>query len=175
MRGHGEHVLYLDFDGVLHHENCLWHPKRGAYLAAPPRYTLFQHAGLLAEVLSPFPKVSIVLSTSWVLRYGFTATARHLPEALRTRCIGATFHSRAMHESSFRLIPRGEQVLNDVGRRQPTRWIALDDSYEGWPAGAPWIQTDPYEGIAGPGVLRRLQEALLAMQAYERRLTTGRE
>ena len=49
LRGAGELVLYLDFDGVLHHENVLWHPNKGAYLCAPSRYTLFQHAELLAE------------------------------------------------------------------------------------------------------------------------------
>ncbi len=27
-KGAGALVLYLDFDGVLHHENVLWHPKR---------------------------------------------------------------------------------------------------------------------------------------------------
>lgn len=32
MKGTNELVLYLDFDGVLHHENCLWHPKLGDYV-----------------------------------------------------------------------------------------------------------------------------------------------
>jgi hypothetical protein len=161
MKGTGEFVLYLDFDGVLHHENCLWHPTRGAYLAAPARYTLFQHAELLAAELEPFPEVRIVLSTSWVLRYGFSRAASRLPDALGSRCIGATFHARAMHEPTFCLTPRGEQVLDDVARRRPSGWVALDDCYEGWPDGAPWIQTDPYEGISGAGVLGKLQEALL--------------
>lgn len=31
-KGRGEPVPYMDVDGVLHHENCLWHPRRGAYL-----------------------------------------------------------------------------------------------------------------------------------------------
>ena len=53
MKGTGELVLYLDYDGVLHHENCLWHPRRGAYLVAPQRYSLFQHAPLLEEMLEP--------------------------------------------------------------------------------------------------------------------------
>lgn len=29
--GRGELILYLDFDGVLHHENVLWHPRKGPY------------------------------------------------------------------------------------------------------------------------------------------------
>jgi hypothetical protein len=81
--GRNELVLYLDFDGVLHHENCLWHPRRGAYLSAPERYSLFQHAELLAHLLAPYPTVKIVLSTSWIRRYGVTASTKRLPMALQ--------------------------------------------------------------------------------------------
>ena len=30
LSGHGGLLLYLDYDGVLHHENVLWHPRMGA-------------------------------------------------------------------------------------------------------------------------------------------------
>ena len=33
------HLLYLDFDGVLHPEDVLWHPKRGVYLGHRPLST----------------------------------------------------------------------------------------------------------------------------------------
>jgi hypothetical protein len=29
---------------------------------------------------------------------------------------------------------RYRQILRDVQRRQPTRWFAIDDDLEGWPA-----------------------------------------
>jgi hypothetical protein len=32
--GEGALILYLDFDGVLHHENVLWHPRKGVYTDA---------------------------------------------------------------------------------------------------------------------------------------------
>lgn len=51
MKGTDQLVLYLD--GVLHHENCHWHPARGAYLVALERHSLFQHAGLLEKMLDP--------------------------------------------------------------------------------------------------------------------------
>lgn len=88
--GRGQVVLYLDFDGVLHHENALWHPKRGAYLCAPPGHRLFQHVELLTEILEPYPELLIVLSTSWVLRYGYSGASKRLPEALRRRVVGST-------------------------------------------------------------------------------------
>ena len=29
----GEVVLYLDHDGVVHHEKVLWHPGKGIYMS----------------------------------------------------------------------------------------------------------------------------------------------
>lgn len=128
-RGYGEHVLFLDFDGVLHHENVHWHPERGAY-AGPPGFQLFEHAALLERLLEPYPALRIVLSTAWVRRYGCRGTAKRLPMGLRSRVIGATWHSR-MSETDFLAKPKGVQVLEDVLRRCPRKWIALDDTDEG--------------------------------------------
>lgn len=164
-KGAGQKVLYLDFDGVLHHENCLWSPKRGPYLDAPPEHTLFQHAELLAELLRPYPDLKIVLSTSWVRSYGCTGTAKRLPIELRSRVIGATWHSANKHvDQEWISAPRGMQVWGDVVRRQPAAWLALDDDYLGWPAWAlgNFVRTDEVEGISHravqPIIERKLQE-----------------
>lgn len=53
LAGQDEVVLYLDFDGVLHHENVTWHPKKGAVLHAPLPHRLFQHVDLLEEEIAP--------------------------------------------------------------------------------------------------------------------------
>jgi hypothetical protein len=164
-KGRGEPILVLDFDGVVHHENVLWHPRRGAYLHAPERYTLFQHVPLLEELLTPYPQVKIVLSTSWVLRYRCAGAAKRLSPSLRARVIGATWHSQ-MPGDSFSYLSRGEQVSRDVKRRQPGSWLALDDDPTGWPDWAlpHLLLTDPYEGISPEHLqleLRR-QLALLA-------------
>lgn len=165
-KGRGGCVLYLDFDGVLHHQNVLWHPKRGAYLHAPAGYTLFQHAQLLAGLLKPFPDVQIVLSTSWALQYGVTGAAKRLPEALRARVVGGTFHSRHMRRQEFQFEKsRGLQVYEDVQRRRPRDWLALDDTNEGWPPEAVghFIQTDENEGISAPHVLTEIKKKLQGM------------
>lgn len=161
MKGTGELVLYLDFDGVLHHENCLWHPKIGAYLSAPEGYVLFQHAELLEQLLSPYPQVKIVLSTSWVRRYGCSKAAKNLRPTLRARVIGATYHSN-MREHEFDSLPRGLQVWSDVLKRKPRDWLALDDVTEGWPANAlpHFVRTHEYEGISDPAVLAEFKEKL---------------
>jgi hypothetical protein len=160
-KGYGGKVLYLDFDGVLHHENCLWHPKRGVYLQAPPEFTLFQHAPLLDELLMPYADVLIVLSTSWVRTYGVARTVKFLPEGLLRRVIGATFHSR-MSKSSFMEMPRGQQVYEDFLRRRPSRVVAIDDLNEGWeePFSRHLVLTHPTHGIAHPPVLDELKRML---------------
>lgn len=165
-RGAGQLVLYLDFDGVLHHENVLWHPKKGAYLCAPTGYTLFQHADLLARLLEPYPTIKIVLSTSWVRSYGCANTAKRLPDELRQRVIGATFHSQ-MDEPLFVDTPRGMQVWRDVVRRNPKDWLALDDDHVDWPTWClnNYIQTHEHEGISDPAVWRKIKDKLATLGA----------
>ncbi len=160
-KGAGALVLYFDFDGVLHHENVLWHPKRGPYIGAQPHYKLFQHAQLLEGLLSPYPEVKIVLSTTWARTYGFHRAAKMLPAGLRDRVIGATFHT-GMFIDEFLAGSRGMQVWGDVVRRKPRDWIALDDDHVDWPKWCQdnYIQTHEHEGISEPAVLARIKEGL---------------
>jgi hypothetical protein len=102
-KGAGEPILYLDFDGVLHHEAVFFSPSKGLYIKAEQAsvgHVLFQHAPLLIEMLDPHPDIKIVLSTSWVRQYGCYRVAKRLPQALRERVIGATFHSRMNLETA---------------------------------------------------------------------------
>lgn len=150
-------VLYLDFDGVLHHEDVRWTAK-GPRLFAPAPYRLFQHVELLETLLLPHPQVSIVLSTSWAVRYGCAGAARRLPKGLKEKVVGATYHS-AMDRASFLAAPRGMQIWSDVYRRQPVDWLAIDDDALHWPS---WcreklVRTDEREGIGAPGVAQEIQ------------------
>ncbi|MGA8008086.1 MAG: HAD domain-containing protein [Thiomonas sp.] len=161
--GQGRRVLYLDFDGVLHHENVYRHPTRGPVLHAPAEFRLFQHAELLANLLEPYPDIAIVLSTSWVRVLDFHRSRKRLIEPLRERVIGATFHRRHMRDQwKFMDLPRGIQVLADVQRRQPAAWLALDDDGEGWPDlfRGHLILTDPVHGISAPKVLTEIRRKL---------------
>lgn len=162
-RGQGERILYLDYDGVLHHENVLWRAGRGIF-AGPPGFVLFEHAPLLERLLEPFPSVRIVLSTSWVRVIRYSRAVERLPRGLQERVIGATFHSE-MNEEVFTWKPRGQQVLEDAARREPKDWLALDDTDEGWPAEVRnrVLITDESLGIATPGMADRITAALKRM------------
>jgi len=153
-------LLYLDFDGVLHHEDVRWSPARGAYMNAPGE-DLFAYAQLLESQLQQLPDLRIVLSTSWAAHYGFSRAAERLPEGLRRRAIGSTWHSQ-MNRQVFDSTPRGLQVIQDLQRRRPTAWFALDDDPEGWPAWAkPYlVQTDGAVGISAPIAQEQIQDQL---------------
>lgn len=163
LKGTDQAVLYLDFDGAVHHEAVYWDPvlKVPRIIQAPARYTLFQHAALLDGMLAPHPRVDIVLSTSWVRHYGITKAAGQLPEGLRRRVVGSIYESRTSGDG-FDYMLRGEQVAIDVERRRPAHWLALDDDPMGWPdwARPHLLLTDPYEGISPPKLQKELRRRL---------------
>jgi hypothetical protein len=163
--GLGEPVLYVDFDGVVHHEDVYWDPRRGAYMAAHG-HKLFEYVPLLEELLEPFPQVKIVLSTSWTRVYGFSGTAKRLGPTLRARCIGSTWHTGMRpQEWSFARLSRGLQVVQDVQRRHPGAWVAVDDDDDDWPPQfqSHLVRSHPFLGISAPAVYAELREKLAAM------------
>jgi len=128
-------LLYLDYDGVLHPDAVYLDARNQVYLRGYG--TLFEHAALLEALLAPYPLLKIVLSTSWVRIKGFDRARRRLPQGLRERVIGATWHSRFMQDHQMldwwvSQSSRYEQIRRDVERRQPGDWMALDDDERGW-------------------------------------------
>ena len=113
-------VLYLDLDGVVHHEKVLWHPRKGIYMSPyeAAGHALFEWVPILEAVLEPHPAVALVLSSTWCIRPGYSATLKRLPATLRARFIGGTYHKQVhgvdpWNLSMFRSMPRGLQVQDD--------------------------------------------------------------
>jgi hypothetical protein len=127
-----QRILYLDFDGVLHDEAVYFHPRRGIYIETAER-SLFEWMPILEKLLAAYPDVSIVLSTSWVLARDYEFAKEQLSPILQARAIGATFHSEVMQKEEFIRKSRGQQIAEDVERRAPKSWFALDDDYLDWP------------------------------------------
>jgi hypothetical protein len=130
------HICYLDFDGVLHDSSVWLTHDQGIVIDTPGR-RLFEWEFILVDLLTPYPDVRIVLSTSWVTAKGFNFAKGRLNSLIRTRVVGATFDERLMSDEEFKMKPRGAQIAADVGRRQPVDWFAIDDDGFGWPA---WAQ-----------------------------------
>ena len=157
-------ILYLDFDGVLHDERVYFHPRRGIYVETPVR-VLFEWMPILERLLLPHPDIRIVLSTSWVRVRSASFVIKNLSPSLQQRVIGTTIGHHEIEKNPYSAVPRGLQVTQDMHRRAPAAWFAIDDDSLGWPA---WsrenlIQTNGVRGISDP-------EIQLAIQAMLERL-----
>lgn len=164
-------VLMLDFDGVMHPDQVFRLKNRGIVLNTsdlPLEYAnhaLFCYAPALIEILTDFPVVRIVLSTSWVPTLGFSRALKRLPAPLHERVIGSTFHSRLT--PFWERKTRFEQIIEHVGRGSlGANWIALDDDGEGWPDGrqSHLVHCDPLRGIGDLAAQAELREKLAGLR-----------
>ena len=162
-------VLYLDLDGVVHHEKVLWHPRKGIYMSPyeAAGHSLFEWIPILESVLQPHLAVALVLSSTWCIRPGYSATLKRLPATLSARFIGGTYHKRVhgvdpWNLTMFRTTPRGVQVQEDAQRRKPQQWIALDDDLEDWPDSCRQnlVACEGTTGLSNPEVQHELREKL---------------
>jgi hypothetical protein len=153
-------ILYLDYDGVLHHEQVFFSQEEGIHMKMPRR-SLFEWMSILDDLLAPHPDIKIVLSTSWVLARNFEFAKSQLSPTLQSRVIGDTF-SHDMHRNEFARMPRWMQIQEDVARRAPDAWLALDDDPVEWPEGNPanWIRTESATGISEPTIQNSIKNAL---------------
>ena len=141
-------ILYLDFDGVLHHHFVLAGEGGAPYY--PPEiselgYTLFQYADKLIIPAG----ISIVLSTSWANnRDSSTNYAKSfLPHHLAKLVVGRT---KDIYKGArlFNSLARGAQVRAHISQFRPNKYLALDDDADGFEYfDNKYIQTDSNDGI----------------------------
>ena len=154
-------VIYCDYDHVLH-GGVLRYRQPPLLRPEMSGQTLFQNAPILLRSLDPYPDLKIVLSTSWVMELGFGRARSYLPQALQQRVVGATFNQRHMQKDEFSNLTRYEQIIADVQRRRPTRWISIDDDLQGWPKESleRIVAMPPVLGLSSPAAALELQRRL---------------
>lgn len=152
-------ICYLDFDGTLHSSDVFLSRDFGIHMKAPGR-ALFEWAPILEELLSPYPDVAIVLSTTWVGQWDLQFAKDVLPSELGRRVIGSTYTPENL--KYFDAWPRGRQVTSDVQRRQPANWLAIDDDALGWPTDSltHLVQTNGATGISPSAVQKHIRGIL---------------
>lgn len=161
-------ILFLDFDGVLHPDAV--YMERGRPVLRDEG-TLFMWLPYLEEVLDLHREVGIVISSSWCRVLGFNRARKYLSPALRTKVIGATWHSSMGRTKlgGFKTphtwwdsATRYEQIMRYVCRARLEDWVAIDDNCEGWPEvdANKLVLTDSRRGISEPRVISILNERL---------------
>lgn len=155
-------VVFLDFDGVLHPD--LVYRVRGRISMRVEGVALFEWAPVLEEQLARHVAVQIVLSSSWVRVLGFSRAVRWLPPVLRSRVVGATWHS-AMEQNEWNRLTRYLEIVTYVHRHGVTRWIAIDNDAIGWPDVAydRLVRTDNMRGLGDERAQKELAEKLLCL------------
>ncbi|MGO4505257.1 HAD domain-containing protein [Dyella sp. 2YAF14] len=160
-----EPILYLDFDGVLHHYDVYLDRKNRPVLRGMG--VLFEYVDRLEAALNPYPHAQIVLSTSWVRVKGFDLSRERLPLGLRERVIGATWHSAFARDLEFvswwtHEASRYDQIARDVACRKPVDWLALDDDVNDWPCEkrSHLVACDPLLGLSEPSARLSLEDQL---------------
>jgi hypothetical protein len=144
-------VLYVDFDGVGHPGDVWYEPASGQVRLKVPGHEFFESLPVLEDAIAGYPTLRIVLSTSWLMIFGFEKTRDFLPEGLRRRVIGATYDPQSPEAWRWARLTRYDQIALDVQRRKPRipsvervnraskafnsshRWLAVDDDALGWP------------------------------------------
>jgi hypothetical protein len=152
-------VLYVDFDNVLH-GHVLRFRAPPTLRPETPGQVLFENVPILVRLLEPYPDLKIVLSTSWVRELGFTRARAFLPTSLQQRVIGATFHKRYMRKEEFAQLARYDQIIADVERRRPSRWLAIDDDIEGFPDLTHIVPMPLGLGLGAPAAAIELEQRL---------------
>jgi hypothetical protein len=156
-------LLYLDYDNCLH--CCDAFKTADGIVPSNPTETFFEFAGVLENLLTPYPALQIVLSTSWVEAIGFEAALKSLPLAsLRARVVGSTFSPEEDFMGTWRDIPRGQQVRRHVQRYGIKKWLALDDmreSFEG--AEEHLVHCQPGVGLGDKDVQKLFAKRLATM------------
>lgn len=153
-------LLFLDYDGVLHPDAAYLVRGRPVLQAEGE---LFMWAPILVDLVRPYPDLKIVLSTSWVRVLGFSRARGYLPEEIRSRVIGGTWHSamgrhaEGSHRTDstwFSESSRYEQIARYISRAsgRASSWLAIDDDAEGWDDAhrVRLVETDGDTGLSSP-------------------------
>lgn len=165
------HVLFLDFDGVLH-PDTVYLSRQGPMLKTEGE--LFMWAPILAEVLGDFPTLFIVLSTSWVRHLGYKQAVGYLPRELQDRVIGSKWHSSMAKgwadEDQWDGKSRFGQICRYVSRSRLQHWVALDDDVQGWAEDSVkhLVPCVPELGISSDQTQNELQSCLQEMCSQRR-------
>lgn len=124
-------ILFLDFDGVIH-PNVQRTPDERCIMA-------------LEEVVSEFPELKIVISSSWRESNVLNKLAMFLGSVLGGRVIGVT----PVIDDPFLHHVRYHEVLSylKANEKQGNPWIAVDDSAGFYPSDAPVVWTHSNRGF----------------------------
>lgn len=164
-------TLFVDFDGTLHVGNAYMDDAGEITLDTGRR--LLEFAPLLAELLAPYPKVEIVLTTSWARRLPEERVIAYLPPELRPRVVGTTSSIKPRRSHVLDGTERTHVITSYAYGKRLKHWLAIDDGVFGAERFGRepgeltdhFLLLDPTRGIRDESALQRIREWLTETHA----------
>ena len=155
-------TLYLNFGGVLNCGHGLL--DENGNITLDSGRPLLEYAPYLADVLTPFPQVQIILTTSWLQSLGAGKTIALLPDQLRRRVVGTTLGTPPRLSEISNGSAKAMTVIRHAVKHGLTTWLALDDEAWGMPSDFEqhFLHTDPETALGAPEARKQLREWLAA-------------
>ncbi|HDR9140976.1 HAD domain-containing protein [Burkholderia vietnamiensis] len=159
-------TLFVDFDGTLHRGKGLLESDGG--LSLDTGNPLFEFAPLLAGLLEPYPRVEIVLTSSWIYKLSLEQMVSYLPEQLARRVVGSTRGYKVRFGYLQDGSARTYVIRSYVFDHKLKHWLAIDDSvYGAYHLSSDFLRLEPHlvlldskQGIGAPEVQQRILEWL---------------
>lgn len=122
-------TLFVDFDGTLH-AGSAYFDREGGITLDSGRPT-FEFAPILAGLLSAYPDVEIVLTTSWLDSLPREVVIAHLPPALSQRVVDTTAAVKPRFGAIQDGTARTYVIAKYAYEHRLASWLAIDDSVYG--------------------------------------------
>ncbi|MCS6514880.1 HAD domain-containing protein [Burkholderia thailandensis] len=159
-------TLFVDFDGTLHRGHALL--DASGRVSLDTGNPLFEFVPQLERLLNPYPRVEIVLTTSWLDTLPFEKVVSYLAPPLAKRVVGTTQGIKPRFGYLQDGSARTYIIRSYVFAHRLKNWLAIDDSVYG----AYHLNTDvlrlephlvlldPRQGIGSPEPQRRIEDWL---------------
>nr|WP_254212273.1 HAD domain-containing protein [Burkholderia multivorans] len=159
-------TLFVDFDGTLHRGTGLL--DADGSLSLDTGNPIFEFAPLLASLLGPYPKVEIVVTSSWIYKMSLEQIVSYLPQELAWRVVGST----RGYKARFGYMQNGSAktyiIRSYVFDYKLKHWLAIDDSVYGayhlssdfLPLESHLVLLDSKQGIGAPEAQQRIVDWL---------------
>ncbi len=166
-------TLFVDYDGTLHRGRGLLDVSGQISLDTgnPP----LEFAPLLESLLGPYPRVEVVLTTSWLDTLSIEKVVSYLPLSLAKRVVGTTHGIRPRFGYVLDGSARTYIIRSYVFEHRLKNWLAIDDSVSGaYHLSTDFLRLEPHlvlldprQGINCPVSRRRIEDWLVEVHGVD--------
>lgn len=155
-------TIYLNYGGVLNRGHGLL--DEFGDITLDTGRPLLEYAPYLADILAPWSKVQIIVTTSWLQTLGPEKTIALLPDHLRCRVVGTTLGTPPRLGEIKDGTAKTMTVIRHAVKHGLTNWLALDDEAWGVPSDFEqhFLHTDSNAALGAPQARQQLREWLEA-------------